>query len=176
MWPLNEAAGRRQSPSSHFQWGVAGAQMLGWMSWLPSEVRSASLVWWLSRREPVNLPSVGFSSRAHGPALFLSGVGLLSGGWVVYRDKPARSVALATPVSRGVCCPSSHKLENYHCEIWAEISSERRVVQPDRGVEEQRWEVWWDTNLQTCWAQHKTPIRTFGSRSFGSKVKFYGIN
>ena len=29
----------------------------------------------------MNLPSVGFSSRAHGPALFLSGVGLLSGGW-----------------------------------------------------------------------------------------------
>ena len=96
--------------------------------------------------------------------------------WVVYRDKPARSVALATPVSRGVCCPSSHKLENYHCQIWAEIFSERTLLQPDPGVEEQRGKVWWDANLQTCWAQHEMPIRTFGSSNFGLKMKFYGIN
>ena len=96
--------------------------------------------------------------------------------WVVYRDKPARSVALATPVSRGICCPSSHKLENYHCQIWAEISSERTLLQPDPGVEEQRSKVWWDANLQTCWAQHEMPIRTSGSSNFGLKMKFYGIN
>ena len=176
MWPLNEAAGRRQSPSVLTFPVGSGWSSDAWLNELASqrsEIHQSGVMAFQVWTRESTFCRVFVQGPWTCPFPFRSGA---AQWWVVYRDKPARSVALATPVSRGVCCPSSHKLENYHCEIWAEISSERTVVQPDRGVEEQRWEVWWDANLQTCWAQHETPIRSFGSSNFGSKVKFYGIN
>ena len=94
---------------------------------LPSEVSvqqsgvMASQVW--------TCPSVRFSSKAHRPALFLSGVG--PPRWsVVCGDKPTQSAALGTPTSRLAWPESYHHLENHHCEIWAEISREKELVQP----------------------------------------------